>query len=631
MKQFLFTFFLLIIGNINWGLSQPVQRNIRTQEYKQLQEDLCKGWNTWYNNSIISHVLLPEGFSINLCIATIDNRNYLKETFKASSALRRPENVSLGLRSDDGSYTSMTLTYKDTRVAIETATEGKDIVILVSPEQPSENLIVAEAGILFDKEGQIGKNDNVLIGKFLNEEIQVGATEPSITSPYLSTTSPRLNIQLKQKVGFYTGKVRTLSEIQNIINKGKKVQLQRAEQYGALKETFLPMQNILAWNTIYDAANHRAITPVSRNWNQGWGGYVLFDWDTYFAAYMFSLFNKELAYANAIEITKAITPEGFVPNFQSVSGYKPQGNTSSWDRSQPPVGSKIVLEIYKKYKEKWFLQEVYDELLTWNRWWVNRRAIGKYLAWGSRFEKNGKTITEGLQGAMYESGLDNSPMYDNIPMNPQTHTMELADVGLISMYVMDCNALAEIAKILKKDNDFTELKKRAKFYGETLQSLWSEDTGFFLNKRTDTKEFSHTLSPTNFYPMLAEVCSSKQVKRMLKEHYYNPNEFYGEYVLPSIAKNSPGFSDNDYWRGRIWGPLNFLVYLGMRNYDIKEARLDLIQKSKNLLLKNWKENGGIFENYNSVNGKGEDVQNADGFYHWGALLSFMEFIEAGYL
>ncbi|MCG7859865.1 hypothetical protein MD537_22995, partial [Flavihumibacter sediminis] len=80
------------------------------------------------------------------------------------------------------------------------------------------------------------------------------------------------------------------------------------------------MQTILAWNATYDAPNERVISPVSRSWSAGWGGFVLFDWDTYFASYMYALFNKELAYANAIEITKAITPDGFIPNYQSPYG-----------------------------------------------------------------------------------------------------------------------------------------------------------------------------------------------------------------------------------------------------------------------------------------------------------------------
>jgi hypothetical protein len=131
--------------------------------------------------------------------------------------------------------------------------------------------------------------------------------------------------------------------------------------------------------------------------------------------------------------------------------------------------------------------------------------------------------------------------------------------------------------------------------------------------------------------MLAKVCSDTQAKRMIAAHYYNPDEFYGKYVMPSIARNDSAFKDNNYWRGRIWGPMNFLVYLGMRNYDLKEARMDLIGKSKDLFLQNFRADGGVYENYNSVSGAGSDVHNADGFYHWGALLTFMAFIEKGYM
>jgi len=46
------------------------------------------------------------------------------------------------------------------------------------------------------------------------------------------------------------------------------------------------MQTILGWNLTYDPENDRAISPVSRMWSANWGGYVLFDWDTYFASFM---------------------------------------------------------------------------------------------------------------------------------------------------------------------------------------------------------------------------------------------------------------------------------------------------------------------------------------------------------
>ena len=231
------------------------------------------------------------------------------------------------------------------------------------------------------------------------------------------------------------------------------------------------------------------------------------------------------------------------------------------------------------------------------------------------------------QAAKYESGLDNSPMFDSIPFNKTTNCLELGDVGLMSFYITDCKALAEISEVLGKKAEAKELKERAAKYTKTLMTMWDEKEGIFLNYRTDVKKKSEHLSPTNFYPMLAKVCSQKQAERMIKEHYFNTNEFYGEYIMPSISRNDRGFKDNDYWRGRIWAPMNFLVYLGMRNYNLPEAKADLVKKSLNLLMKSWNENGAIYENYNSVTGQGDDVRNADSFYHWGALLGFMSLIE----
>lgn len=619
---------IVILAEVTWNMAYS--RNIRTNEYKELQTKLCRGWNTWYNNSMTSHVLLPEGLAINLCVATADNRTLLKDVLKASSIQGRPEYVVPGMRSDDGEYTSLRLNYEDIDVTVETTVDNNEFVAIVTPDRPSENLLVVEAGIAFGYDGMIGKSGEKLYAKFGDKKIEINTVNAHVSKEYLTSTAPRLNVVLDGKIGIYSGKKRSLEDIEEIIASARNKIKARVMSYGDMAEPFLAMQTILAWNTIFDAANRRAISPVSRNWNQNWGGYVLFDWDTYFAAYMFSLFNKELAYANAVEITKAITPEGFIPNFQSVSSYKKHGNTSSWDRSQPPVGSMVVWEIYKRYKERWFLEEVYDELLTWNRWWPRHRDNKGYLSWGSSYVRDGVRISEGLQGVMYESGLDNSPMYDDVPMNTDSHLMELADVGLMAMYIMDCNVLSDIAMALDRKEDAEELRTRARKYTVSLESLWDNENGIYRNKRLDTGEFCSSLSPTNFYPMLAG-CPDRHAKRMIQEHYFNPDEFYGKYVLPTIARNAPGFYDNDYWRGRVWGPVNFLVYLGMRNYDLMDARSDLIAKSRNLLMENWKKNGGIFENYNSVTGEGDDVHNADGFYHWGALLTFMEFIEKGYL
>lgn len=199
-----------------------------------------------------------------------------------------------------------------------------------------------------------------------------------------------------------------------------------------------------------------------------------------------------------------------------------------------------------------------------------------------------------------------------------------------SLYIADCKALTELAQVLGRTAETAELNQRTNRYSKALQTLWSEEKGLFLNRRTDTGQLSERLSPTLFYPMLAGVATPQQVRRMVKEHLLNPNEFWGEWVLPSVARNDPVFKEQNYWRGRIWAPLNFLVYLGLRNYDLPDVRKQVVEKSNQLLLKNWRESRSVPENFH-VSGvgrlPGEALNRSDSFYHWGALMGFMSFLE----
>ena len=222
-----------------------------------------------------------------------------------------------------------------------------------------------------------------------------------------------------------------------------------------------------------------------------------------------------------------------------------------------------------------------------------------------------------------ESGLDNSPMYDDIVLDSKTHTMKLGDVGLTSLYIVDTSALIEIANALGKFGKAYELQEKLEICQNGLESLWCEKTGMYLNLKTDISKFDNQLSPTNFYPLLTGFVNKIRANRMVNEHMLNENEFWGEWVLPSISKNNPAYKEQDYWRGPIWAPMNLLVYLGLKKANMDDVATQLADKSGQLIMKEWLINKHVHENYCSITGEGCDLDNSEKFYSWGALLSYI--------
>lgn len=602
------------------------------KDYQTLKEKLAQGWNTWNTRSVLSHVLLPEGFAINLGIKEYTEGAYLKESL-IGRLEKDAEKVIPGSHAYDGSYTSLKIVWKGIELNIESALEKDDLVILVTPLKLTKKtpLLIIESGVLWNREGCVSHSDETLIWSSSKRTIKGYGIGQRVTEPNVQTQTPYIALSLDSTVGFSTGRKRDLTEIQSIIESQKQKHKQQKSMYGDLEEVYNPIQTCMAWDTIYDPLHDRVVTPVSRIWNCNHGGYALFCWDTYFAAYMASLDNKELAYANAIEITKEKTASGFVPNCAWGSGYK------SLDRSQPPVGSLIIRELYRRFGDKWLLEEVVEDLLGWNNWWYKNRKNGSLLSWGStpyepKFDNYWETagVNDTFGGAL-ESGLDNSPMYDNIPFDAENHMMGLHDVGLNSLFIMDCNMLADICDILGMTSEKELLTRRSKFLKDNMKVLWSDSDGFYYNKLIENDEFSKRISPTNFYALLGNVATEEQAQRMIDEHFYNDNEFGGEWILPSISRNDEAYPEQEYWRGRIWAPMNFLVYLGLRNYNLPDAQKDIVEKSKKLLMKEWKDHGHIHENYNAETGEGCDKETSDRYYHWGALLGFISLIDAGHV
>ena len=601
-------------------------------DFAELKKNMIRGFNTYYNNSVLTHVLMPQGIAISLGFKFYNTGQVLREALIGRFG-KNDEIIHPGSRSFDGTYTELKLFCSDHEIIVQSAVIEEQQYILVTPlkicSRPPALLI--SAAILWNKPGYTQLERGRLFAVTPDRTVEVLSDGKAVRQLNTGLSNPYIAVELSQPTAVSTGKRISAAELKMLMEKQKAKIMDEAGRYGELAESYNAMRSCLAWDTIYEPEHEQVCSPVSRLWSIDWGGYVLFDWDTYFSALMSMLASKELAYANAIAITHEKTEAGFIPNYGAADDNK------SRDRSQPPVGSLVVRELYRQFREKWLVEYLFDELLTWNRWYNDKRRLKNgQLCWGSNPYTDtadrywGKTGVDELFGSLLESGMDNSSAYDGMSYNKGAHLMELADVGLTGLYIMDCECLAELADLIGR-SEGAELRKRAAQSKAGLEELWDEEFGMYLNKRTDTGELSRRLSPANFYALFSDKVSPERVKRMMKEHFFNPNEFFGNFLIPASPRNDPAFNDQNYWRGRIWPPLNYLVYIALRRHKVPDARRILAEKSRDLLMKEWLSKGHVHENFNADTGEGCDVRNSDKFYHWGGLLGFIALMEAGFI
>ena len=395
---------------------------------------------------------------------------------------------------------------------------------------------------------------------------------------------------------------------------------------GALANAPEAMVRAVTWNTLFDTRRRLVSSPVSRDWCVDWKGVSVWCWDTYLLGAMISYASPPLGRYNFESVSAAIDELGMVPNYFMAHG------AASRDRSMPPIGSYLIWKTQRLSPDVDWLREIYPRLQTWHKYWFEHRDGNGdgLLEWGSdatpKFEfpqllQDNPQLQHSAKCAMYESGLDNSPMYDDVPFNEQTNTLELADVGLNSYYAMDCESLSAIAGCLGEADDAAEYRREYDRIRQLINDqLWDEQHGIYCNRHWNGG-LSKRWATTSFFPLIAGVAPRERAERMIHEHLLNPDEFWGDWVIPSISRNDPAYPDNDYWRGRIWGPFNYLTAEGLRRYRFDSAAAELARKSVELFMTNWRADGGVYENYNADTGAGADVWNAARLYHWGGLLT----------
>jgi hypothetical protein len=351
-------------------------------------------------------------------------------------------------------------------------------------------------------------------------------------------------------------------------------------------------------------------------------------WDSAFIAIGYSRYDQDRAVRELKHLFEAQWKNGLLPQIvfnPRFTNYFPGPNFWRAKESpeapnhretsgviQPPVHATAALYVYRHAENeagaKEFLEYAFPKLEAWHGYLYRERDPGG----------------EGLVYIRHpwESGMDNSPMWDQIMQRlhlraeqippyrrADIHTVSASDRPTSTAYdrfaylvklfadcsydedkmrqdcpflVQDvlfnsllCKAnrdLAEIARVLGEDpSTYEGLAEKTK--GAINEKLWDEDRGIYLDYDfADNRPIRVYFGPNLAGSLYASIPDQDRVKLVVNTLENDGFGLSDENItpIPSYDVHGYGFSEERYWRGPVWINIDWFLMKGLEAYGYEE-------------------------------------------------------------
>lgn len=422
--------------------------------------------------------------------------------------------------------------------------------------------------------------------------------------------------------------------IDQLLEKNRARYLQsRPEGSGWLADAPAAINDNLEWSEVYTPSRRRSYITVSRHWASANNSAPDFLWDSFFNGLLVCQEDGRKSYEMIRDITSWQNAQGM---FCQYGRWLNQPNLQvfpvAWGHTQYPISSLLVSKIYLRRPNRAFLEEIYPRLLKNQRWWFADRGDGQpwrdgnkngLLELGSNYPEE-IPYADRQQVAYYESNDDSPQWWHVARYNEKTQTLEQDTVERNCLYALDCWVLAWMARELNRPREAKALAAEHRRMVETINRLlWDPARNCYYNRHWEDfvgDPFFPQMGPDIFFSLLGRVATRPQAES-LRKLFYDPKKFAGKWIMPTISRDNPLYPRQDYWRGKVWPPHNWLVYQGFKIYDWDhEARL-LAESSAKMFMKAWREKGECHENFSAITGEG--TGSSDPHYTWGALMALI--------
>ncbi len=317
----------------------------------------------------------------------------------------------------------------------------------------------------------------------------------------------------------------------------------------------------------------------------------VWNWDAAFHAIALRHAHPGLARDQIRILLENQLPDGMLPDVVHDEGIVDQiDHPFTAQVTKPPVLAWAALKIHDTNPDLSFLREIYLGLVRWNQWWFSaRRSLLENLA---------------AYHHPYSSGLDDSPLWD--------HGFPVTSPDLNTYLAIQMDSLGVMADILELPKEAEVWRRRAQTTLKSmLEVMFDAEQGWFW--AVHEKGVIDELTPFNLLPLWTGQLPP-EVTALIVQRLTDPDLFWANYPLTTVARNRPSYQPSMMWRGPVWININYMFIEALKR--VGRERLAHALRSSTLEMIN--QQSGIFEYYHPE--QGTPPETAAPMFGWSAAL-----------
>ena len=374
----------------------------------------------------------------------------------------------------------------------------------------------------------------------------------------------------------------------------------RMRSTGDFAEAAEAVASLSGYSRTYDPKRQILQTTVNRTWGGVNQPGLVFGWDNFFTSFLSAWEDPQLAAASLEHIVGVYGENGI--------------------KNGPTQRNLIIPVIYCRtlhlLGDYALARRTWGTMMEFMRFWFPHRDGNGDGLIESGVSKDAASHDPGhlIQEAMDETGYDEIAIYSagftdgrrglvapGVRFDWASQCLTVTLVCQNALYITACRAMSALARRIGQESDAAWLNGEAERVAQRMRErLFCEAEGIFRDRFWEGG-FSPVTAMTIFYPLLAGI-ADRGVQEKLFAALTDPEQFWGENLIPTVSRRDPtycdGFGKNgNYWRGNCWAPTTYMVCLAAKAAGWDETVAEYGRRTHTQFMEYWRAHAHAYENY----------------------------------